>query len=132
METGTDRGSGSSATPTGGAGAASGTGACPGSVKSGGSLAGERVGDRLVLRAVPVGNAEARERVEEGGLRLGERHPVLAAGAAREARLDVAEIQLDDLRVLGHHVGVVEEALHPAKYASTSSTWPALRPVRRR
>ena len=75
---------------------------------------GERVGDLLVRRAVAVRDAEGRERLEEGRLRLGQRHAVLRAPRPGEARLDVAEVEVDHLRVLGRVVGVVEEALDAA------------------
>ena len=80
-----------------------------------GRVAGrERVRHRLVLGAVAIRDAEGRERLQEGRLRLGQRHAVLRPPRAREARLDVAEVELDDLRVLRRRVRVVEEALHAA------------------
>ena len=112
IETGTTRGSG--AAPATGSGSSSGRRRVPG-LREVGRVAGrERVRDRLVLGAVAIRDAEGRERLQEGRLRLGQRHPVLRAPRAGEARLDVAEVELDDLRVLGRRVRVVEEALHAA------------------
>ena len=52
-----------------------------------------------VLGAVLVPDAERAESLEERLLRRRERHPVLRAARACERRLDVAQIELDDLRV---------------------------------
>ncbi len=60
---------------------------------------GERVGDGLVVRAVRIVDAERPERLEERFLRARERHPVLRPARSGKRRLDVAEIELDDLRV---------------------------------
>ena len=75
-----------------------------------GRVAGrEAVLDALVDRAVAVAVPEARERVEERVLRLGQRHAVLRAARAGEARLDRGEVELDHLRVLGLDRLVVPE-----------------------
>ena len=60
---------------------------------------GERVGDGTVVRSVAVVDAERAERVDERLLRRGEGHAVLRPARAGERRLDVAEIELDDVRV---------------------------------
>ena len=60
---------------------------------------GEGLGDGLVLRAVRIADTERAERVDERLLRACERHAVLRASRPCERRLDVAEIELDDLRV---------------------------------
>ena len=69
----------------------------------------ERVRDLLVVRPVLQGDAEAAERVDEHLLRARERDAVLRAARPGERRLDVAEVELDDLRVLGMRVRLVPE-----------------------
>ena len=59
----------------------------------------ERVDERPFVGAVLVLDAERAERLEERLLRRRERHSVLRAARPGERRLDVAEIELDDLRV---------------------------------
>ena len=77
----------------------------------------EALGDGLVV-AVPEAlggfGVELRERLQERILRLGERDPVLRALGAGDARLDVAEVELERVGeggVLG--VLVVEHPLLP-------------------
>ena len=55
----------------------------------------ERVGDRFVT--VGVVDAERAERVDERPLRARKRHAVLRPARSRDRRLDVAEVELDDL-----------------------------------
>ena len=61
-----------------------------------------------------------------------QRHAVLRAARPGEARLDVAEVELDHLRVLGRRGRGRGRGPASRQYASTSSTCSALRPVRRR
>ncbi len=100
----------SSATRTprcGGRGAADGDGVRLGLRLAAGRLLGgriarrERVGDRGVVRAVRERDAERAERLLERRLRAREGHAVLRPARACERRLDVAEVEPDDLRVLG-------------------------------
>jgi hypothetical protein len=76
-------------------------------------LPGRRVARREGLRdrlvAALVVDAEALELPEERLLRLSERNSVLRPARAGEARLDVAEVELDDLRIRRLLVGVVPE-----------------------
>jgi hypothetical protein len=80
----------------------------PGAVDAAGSLAGKALRDRLVLR-VPVVDAERRQRVQEGVLRLAQGHAILRPARAGERRLHGREVELDDLRVRRRLVRVVPE-----------------------
>ena len=71
----------------------------------------EGLGDGLVERLLAVADAEAREGLDEGAARACERHPVLWAARTGEARFDVTQVELDDLRVRRLVVRVVEEVL---------------------
>src|SRR5207245_10066827 len=86
---------------------------------------GEAVCDLLVVGPVPVRDAERPERLDERLLRLAQWHAVLRAARPGQARLDVAEVELDHLRVLRLlarlvpepgllAVGLDERALSPA------------------
>ena len=81
----------------------------PGTIPAGGSLAGKDSVDLLV--AAGVVDTEAAERLEERVLRGGERHAVLRPARPGEARLDGREVELDRLRVLRLHRGLVPELL---------------------
>ena len=61
-----------------------------------------------------------------------ERHAVLRPARAGEARLDVAEVELDDLRVASARASGSCQSRFSLQYASTSAIRSALRPVRRR
>ena len=69
----------------------------------------ERVGDGVVVRAVRVVDAERAECFHEARLRARERYAVLRAARTRKRRLDVAEVELDDLRVRRVRTRVVPE-----------------------
>ena len=70
--------------------------AAPGSACAGTSLAGNDSATAS-SHAVAVVDAEARQAVEEGALRLAERNPVLRPARPRERRLDGREVELHDL-----------------------------------
>ncbi len=72
---------------------------------------GERVGALLVVRAVRVRDPELLHRLLEGVAGAVERHAVLRATWPGEARDDVAEVELDDLRVRRRVGRLVEEVL---------------------
>ena len=78
----------------------------PGRRLLGGRVAGR---ERLRQRAVVVDDAERVERLVERLLRAAERHAVLRPARAGERRLDRAEVELDDLRVLGRDARLVPE-----------------------
>ena len=71
---------------------------------------GERLGDCCVV-LVSVVDAEALERGQERALRVRQRDTVLRSPRAGETGLDVAEIELHDLRVGRLVVGVVPEEI---------------------
>ena len=69
---------------------------------------GERLGHLLVVR-VAVRDPERLERSEERVLRVGERDAVLRPPRSRDRRDDLAQVELDDLRVRRLVRGVVPE-----------------------
>ena len=69
----------------------------------------ERIRDLFVVRPVLQRDAEAAERVDEHLLRARERDAVLRAARPGERRLDVVEVELDDLRVLRMLLRLVPE-----------------------
>ena len=79
--------------------------------RAAGRLLRRRVAGRERLARAPSRrlDAEGRQRLQEGLLGAGERHAVLRAARPGERRLDVAEVELDDLRVLRMLVRLVPE-----------------------
>ncbi len=92
---------------------------------------GERLGHLLVVR-VAVRDPERLERSEERVLRVGERDAVLRPPRSGDRRDDLAQVELDDLRVRPARAPGSCQSRFSLQYASTSSMRSSLRPVSRR
>ncbi len=69
----------------------------------------ECVGDSPVVAAVRIVDAERVQRLDERVLRVRERDAILRAARPGERRLDIAEVELDHLRVRRMIVRVVPQ-----------------------